>query len=377
MIVRGQAEKLFDAPTFDAWQHDPERIGFRWDADAYYPTVYPPPYYLLLSPLGWISYRWAVPLWLGLLLGCLLAVPAVMEKFYGNKTTRQGARWFWPVMLLFPPLLLSLTMGQKGAVWLLIWAATWSLLHCKRPLAAGAVFGLLSIKPTLFFLLPLVMLYHRQWRFVSGASLSFGGIWLMAACLLPHTVWAEFLDVARGAGHYHQQAGYQLHWSCNLLSLASGLEPSWLPGWIGKVLLAVLAGYVVSRVLALRRLAAAGSTEDDYLKAGPSMGCVLLATCLLSPHFYAYDLVVLLLPIRLLWNEQRGQAVLLLGLVWGGMLTSQLCLNTVGLPLMPVILLGALYLLSTVTPDQSSVRNGVRGKLAPSNMLLTGLSPQA
>ncbi len=374
MIVSGQASGLFDSSAFDAWQHDPQRIGFTWHADSFYPTVYPPPYYLMLSPLGLVDYRWAVLLWLGLLLGALVAAVAIIERLFENGRSAASIPWFWPAMLLFPPLLLSLTMGQKGTLWLLICVATWRLMQRQRPLAAGLVFGLLSVKPTLFFFLPLVMLYHRQWRFVLGASLSFGGLWIAAACVLPFHVWTEFLEIARTAGSYHQHAGYQLNWSCNLLSLAGGLEKSWLPAWAGYLLLGVLASYVLSLSVFAKR---SGQHECFDIGQGVQLGRVVLATCLLSPHFYVYDLVILLLPIRLLWGTHRPQAVLLIGAVWSGMLASQLCQDTVGLPLMPIVLLGALYSLSTVTPGQSSVRNGVSGKPAPSNILQTGLSPQA
>lgn len=111
------------------------------------------------------------------------------------------AVWFWPAMLLFPPLLLGLTMGQKGTFWLLIMAATWLLYRRKSPLAAGLVFGLLSIKPTLFFLLPLVMLRHREWRFVAGASLLRGASCRAQrhACLLQTCgqIFSRWLDLLK------------------------------------------------------------------------------------------------------------------------------------------------------------------------------------
>ncbi len=374
MIVSGQASQLFDPPTFDHWQHDPQRIGFTWNTDEYYPTVYPPPYYLLLCPLGMVDYRWAVGLWLGILLSALFAAVAIIERTLGKGAHYSMMPYLWPAMLLFPPLLLSLTMGQKGAVWLLICAATWSLRQRERPLAAGLVFGLLSVKPTLFFFLPLVMLAHRQWRFVLGAGLSFVGLWLAAAAVLPQHVWTEFLEVARGVGSYHQHAGYQLHWSCNLLSLAGGLERTWLPAWTRYLLLGVLASYVLKLTFFANRQV---PRECFDLRLGNDLGRSVLATCLLSPHFYVYDLVILLLPIRLLWATHRTQAVWLLGAIWLGMLTSQLCQDTVGLPLMPLVLLGSLYCLSTVTPGQTSVRNGVSGNPAPLNILHTGLSAQA
>ena len=367
LIGAGEGAQLYDPQTFDAWQHDEQLIGFHWNSDSYYPAVYPPAYYWLCTPLHWLQYRWAVWLWLAILIGALLAAVALIESQIRRALSSATPVWFWPTMLLFPPLLLGLTMGQKGTLWLLIWSATWLLYRRKCPLAAGVVFGLLSIKPTLFFLLPLVMLRYRQWQFVAGATLSWASLWGMAACMLPLNVWSDFLAVARAAADYHQHAGYQLVWSSNLQSLTSNL-PAWVPGWVSGILLAVPVVFVLSRVVLRNR----------FSLHNPLDLCqVLLATCLLSPHFYAYDLVVLLLPIRVLWHAHRRAAVGVLISVWLGMLASQSCLDTIGLPLMPVVLLATLYYLSTVSPGQSSVRKGVSGSPAPSNILHTGLSAQA
>lgn len=156
-------------------------------------------------------------------------------------------------------------------------------------------------------------------------------------------------------------------WSSNLQSLSGNL-PSWMPNWASGILLAVPALYVLWQIV----------FKAKFSLSNPLDLCqVLLATCLLSPHFYAYDLVVLLLPICALWNSQRRAAVGVLAAVWFGMLASRPCLDTIGLPLMPVVLLATLYWLSTVTPGQSSVRKGVSGSPAPSNILQTGLSAQA
>ena len=367
MIGAGEAGGLYNATAFDAWQHDPDLIGFHWNADSYYPAVYPPPYYWLCTPLHWIPYRPAVYLWLVMLLGALVAAAAMLEQASRSRQSPATAVWFWPAMLLFPPLLLGLTMGQKGTIWLLILTATWVLYRRTSPLAAGLVFGLLSVKPTLFFLLPLVMLRYREWRFVAGASLSWAALWGTAAYWLPTNVWADFLAVARAAGDYHAHAGYQLVWSSNLQSLSGNL-PGWMPNWASGVLLAVPALFILGRIF----------VKANFSLYNPLDLCqVLLATCLLSPHFYAYDLVVLLLPIGGMWQTQRRAAVGVLAAVWFGMLASRPCLDTIGLPLMPVVLLATLYCLSTVRPGQSSVRKGVSGSPAPSNILQTGLSAQA
>ena len=128
-------------------------------------------------------------------------------------------------MLLFPATLVGLTMGQKGTLWLLVWAGCWWLLTRNRGLSAGLLFGLLSLKPTLFFLVPLLMLRYRQWKFLAGATTSAAAIWGLAASLLPTNVWSEFINgVVASTGNYQQHGGYELSWSCNLMVLVQGTE---------------------------------------------------------------------------------------------------------------------------------------------------------
>ncbi len=341
MILAGQAAELYNAPQFDRWQHDPQQIGFTWNPNSYYPSVYPPPYYLLVSPMAWLYYRWAAVLWLALMCAAYFAAGTICELGLAHYETRKtpldphqptGMNWFWPAMLLFPASLLCFSMGQKGTLWLLLWAGTWYWHHQGKPFVAGLIFGILSIKPTLFFLLPLIMLWNGQWKFLSGASISFAGIWLAAALLLPSHVWSEFLQVARGAGDYHQHAGYQLHWSSNLASYVSVVQHR-LPPVVTWLILATLVGYVLLKTFGISKF---------NLNNALHLGSALLATSLLSPHFYSYDLVVLLLPLWALWNSQRQLAVVGLCSLWLGMMASPVVQQTLGIPLMPLMLLALL-----------------------------------
>ena len=69
LILDGRADELY-SPKFSDWQHNAELIGFEWDKSQFYPAVYPPPHYLLFTPLALIPYRWAAIVWLIMLLAC-------------------------------------------------------------------------------------------------------------------------------------------------------------------------------------------------------------------------------------------------------------------------------------------------------------------
>ncbi len=75
-------------------------------------------------------------------------------------TNQRNAMWL--ALLLFPSLLFSISLGQKSTLWMMAVAVAMSLLASGKDFRAGLVFGFLSIKPTLFFLLPLAMVSKRD-----------------------------------------------------------------------------------------------------------------------------------------------------------------------------------------------------------------------
>jgi hypothetical protein len=340
MILDGQATSLYDWKAFDERQHDPSNVGFQWSREAFFPPVYPPPHYLLASALAWIDYRWAVivwhillatSLWIGIrLIARDLAVSQPLPARSRFQTL--VANWSWLAFVGFPPLFFSILMGQKGPLWLLLLAATWCLLRRGKMFEAGVIFGLLSIKPTLFFLLPLVMLRFGHWRFIAGSTWSVATLWGGAWLLLPSDVWRGFADQGRLASNYAAVGGYHLDWSCNLIALANASGPPALR-CLQWLLVAPLVLYVLTRLLSPATLRF--DRPDDLFK-------LLLATFLLSPHAYYYDMMILMVPIfwYLISEPQRGVAYFLVACA--SVLAAGDFLEIFGLPLIPIVMVGLL-----------------------------------
>ena len=340
MIVSGHVSELYDENTFRAWQYNPKIVGFQWETDQYFPPVYPPPHYVLFSPFACLPYRWAVVCWLLVLIAAaflsakLIADIANHSASKGNQESLAEAQskstYLWLGLILFPSLLFSITLGQKSVCWLLLVCLTWRLLQSHRDYAAGMVFGILSIKPTLFFLMPLVMLRNGRWRFFAGASLSVCMIWGATACVVPIETWMAFAKVLSTAGNYAENAGYRLDWSCNLMTMAYSLPPGWTE-WCKWAICMPLSIYLLYCVLEDRHYAV-DSPEKAFMLLG--------STILISPHTYHYDLCVLLLPI--LWlaatSTQRGIAyfaILAIGVAVAGNIEDYL-----HVPTLPILLVG-------------------------------------
>jgi alpha-1,2-mannosyltransferase len=309
-VATGQAERLYDLAWIQRYQHDPSQVGFEWSKDQYLPMVYPPFYYLLLAPIAAIPYFWAAWSWAVVMVAgwwlatwtMLRAAVAQEGAFRLSTPVGRGSQfdwaaslpWLFTVSLLFPPLLESLISGQKGTICLAILTGTFVLLNAGRPMAAGMLYGLIAFKPQLALCIGLAMLFSRQWRFVAGA-LGTLAVLLTAGLGLGVGVWGEYLQWGLQSGSYAETPGYSLAKSHSLHTLFLPHTEGPL-GWAQRIASWLLVGLVVNW---LRRLLSGGLAFGEGHGAVQFSGLVI-ATVLLSPHFYTYDLTILLLPIALL-----------------------------------------------------------------------------
>ncbi|XZE43142.1 glycosyltransferase family 87 protein [Pirellulaceae bacterium SH467] len=328
MIWNGQINSVY-SDEFLAVQHDRTITGFEWDPEQFFPPVYPPPHYLLFSPWGAIPYRIAVLGWLALLLGAACLSSILLQSMGGQASGGRG--YLWISVLLFPPLLLSITLGQKSALWLLLFVVVCRWIKQDRWFAAGLLAGLITIKPTLCFLLPLLMILDRRWRFLGGMALSTAVLWGAAICIFPQEAWGGFLAIASTAGRYTDQHGFHLDWSCNLISLASSLPIGW-SAW-GKM--------AISLPLALYALLAAVEVRSSWNDPKRWMTW-MLATILLSPHFYHYDLCILLLPIVWMLATETQRGICYFVTLSLALMLAPEVYALWQIPLLPIVLLGML-----------------------------------
>ncbi len=339
MIITGHVAELYNLETFKAWQYDSTVVGFAWKTDQYFPPVYPPPHYVLFSPFACVPYRWAVVVWLIVLVAAAflsarliseIAVHSSINDENESGTTAQSkSKYLWLALVLFPMLLFSITLGQKSVIWLLIVCMTWRLLQCHRDFLAGMAFGILSIKPTLFFLVPLVLLRKGNWRFFVGASFSVAAIWGGTACLVPVETWMAFGKVLRTAGNYAENAGYRLDWSCNLMTLAYSV-PTDLTTWCKWAICGPLTIYLLYCVF----------EDRHYSVHSPEMAMMLLgSTLLLSPHTYQYDLCILLLPVLCLSVTASKRGIACFGLLTLGVTVASDLQNVLHIPVVPILLI--------------------------------------
>ncbi len=210
-----------------------------------------------------------------------------------------GDRIGYLLAAAFPAVLANAVIGQNGFLTAALIGGTLVLME-RRPILAGVLLGLLTYKPHLGLLFPVALIAGRHWRvFVTAA---------VAAMLMAAASWLAFGTECWQAffasiGHSEQAFLSQGHGG--LAQAANRVRPH---AHARRQRGAGLDRASRGRTHRRRRDRApmAQATRAQEIKSA-ALGCgVLLAT----PYLYAYDLVVLAVPLAFLFRLGRTHGFL-------------------------------------------------------------------
>ena len=258
-----------------------------------YPPVYGPQVSLFFSPLARLPYRTARDVWV---IASLLVYGVCVFAIWRTCERLRNRRWL--VVLLAaaaPGLHYVLGFIQISVIGLACATAAFLALRANRPFLAGLALGTLSYKPPLAIGVAFVIVFAAEWRVVLGALTAVvlevgAGVWFWGVAILPPYVNAllRLPDVTTGMEPHK----YHMH-SWRAFFELLGLPPT-----------AAMAAYVVAGgatcLLALICWRRRRSLAVRY-------SVLLVATILVDPHLYAYDLVLLTPIFLLLWDWMLGQ----------------------------------------------------------------------
>lgn len=238
---------------------------------AVFPFVRPPFYALAISPLALLPFRDAFAAWLVLQSFLLLAIWCWAWRRFGPDSL------VWTS--LFLPTALGIASGQDCVVMLAIYCAVWEALRRKRETLAGALLALSLFKFHLFLLLPVALISARKWRVLASYS----------ACGVAAATLSVFLCGGQGIRSY---AALLLR--KDLATLAP--SPERMLGFNGLLAnLGVNSRFVLLAlgIAALFLVARCAWSSPDNWRW---LWSAVAGSMLLSPHTYAYDAAVLLIP---------------------------------------------------------------------------------
>ncbi len=240
------------------------------------PSFYPPLYLLLTAPLGALEYPVAYVVFV---LPSLIALTVAAAAIF-----RAQAALAVVLVLCFGGFWQLLHYGQNSGWIAILYLLVYAGLRAGHS-GAGIALGLIAVKPHLGLLAPLHLVSTRRWSVFVAAALTVLALTVLSGWLFGWDVWWA----------YTQVAGYPVHRLLDFtmpnqdapISLYAGLR-RWGMGATEALLcqaaLGVFAGWLW---LVIGRSVSPAS----------SFALLPLVTLLVLPHAYAYDSVLLLLPL--------------------------------------------------------------------------------
>jgi hypothetical protein len=225
---------------------------------------------MVAAGLALLPYAWALFTWMALTLPAYLLV---MRSIVPRPETLLLA-------LAFPAVFINLGHGQNGFLTAALLGGSLILID-RRPLAAGALIGLLAYKPQFGVLIPLALVATARWRTLAAAALTVLAACALATALFGPGVWAAFMASTAFTKTVVLEAG-NTGWE-KIQSIFSAVRM-----WGGSVQTAYFAQAMLDVLVAVTLVWLWRAPVASDLKAA-ALPCACLLT---TPYVLDYDMVV-------------------------------------------------------------------------------------
>jgi arabinofuranan 3-O-arabinosyltransferase len=275
LVLEGRTADLF-GPHAGYFAHLTAAFGADY---PWHNWSYPPHFLLFIWPLGYLGYEPAMLLFLGVT-GAFFARAA--HRFAGNA----GALLWLAVM---PFVAHNFWVAQNGFMFAGLGLAALAL-RSERPIMAGVLLGMLTVKPQLGLLFPLLLLIERRWTVIASASVMTLALVGLSGAVFGIDAWRGYLQevVPYQTFVMRELEGTFLA----MLPSVYGMLRNW--GFGADAALAVHAAFAaVAFVVTVAALLLARSDRDRSI-------LLLIAIFLITPYALTYDLGLVMPAIALL-----------------------------------------------------------------------------
>jgi hypothetical protein len=242
--------------------------------------IYPPPFMLLIYPLGAMPYLTALLIWQLL---SLAAIAVVLKSIL--KSRRDTL-----VAMASPLTALVLANGQNSFLTAALLGFGLLLME-RRPILAGALFGGLSYKPQLGLIIGPLLLLSKNWRAIAGGVAAVVILILLSLLFFGAESWTAWQSSLRYGRHYMEEGSVGFFKSASLFATmrnwGAGETVAYTVQAIGTIAAILLIWTVRNSPLAVRAVAAC---------AGAALS---------TPYLLDYDMAVVGIGAAFLYAEGR------------------------------------------------------------------------
>ncbi len=278
--LSGGPAAWFDFDTYNA------ALAARFYPDfPHHNWSYPPHLLVMTWPLAFLPYLTAYLVW--------CAVGMALYVLAASDGGRRRDRLF--VLVVAPAAWINIFAGQNGFFTSALMIAGLAQLG-RRPILSGICFGLLTIKPQLGLLLPLMLLLTREWRAIAAAVATTAALVVATGLLFGFSIWPEYIRQV-------------LPLQSAILTDGQGIFTLMMPTVFMNARIAHLplaAAWTLQGAVSVAAVAAVAWTY--WRPRDPVLSVSLLVTAgfLVTPYAFNYDMVVFGWIIALL-REKGGE----------------------------------------------------------------------
>ena len=226
---------------------------------------------LFIWPFGLLGYLPAYALW------CIVGLALYMWASFAGGVDRR----YWLFLAVAPAVTVNIFLGQNGFLTAALLIGGLANLD-RRPIVAGILFGILTIKPQFGLLLPVMLVLTGRWRVIAAAAATTVVLVATTALWFGADIWIEYVQKIVPQQHLvlitAGNDGWPIVSSAFVNARLIGLSDDW--AWAVQAVSSCCALAAVVWTFWRRR--------DPVL----SQALFVSATFLFSPWMLNYDMVV-------------------------------------------------------------------------------------
>jgi hypothetical protein len=288
--LSGGPAPWFDFDTYNA------ALAARFYPDfPHHNWSYPPHLLLMTWPLAFLPYLPGYVVW------CALGM--ALYLLASSEGGRRRDRLF--MLAVAPAAWINIFAGQNGFITAALMIGGLTQLG-RRPMLAGVCFGLLTIKPQLGLLLPVLLVLTGQWRAILAAVATAAALVVATSLLFGFEIWPDYVRQV-------------LPVQSAILAEGQGIFTIMMPTVFMNARIARLPIDIAWALQIATSLAAVAAVVWTYWrKRDPVLSAALFvtATFLATPYAFNYDMVVFGWVLALLrearctpWDDRLAMAV--------------------------------------------------------------------
>ena len=327
MAGSGKADQVYDRDTYRNILK--EKVGIT----GIFAYSYPPHMLAASIPFGWLPYLGALALWSS---GTL-----ALFWYAARPWLAQAGLPSW-IILFFPATLINIDSGHFGfLIGALVLIGWWNAR--KRPLMSGAAFAVMTVKPHLGVLVPVLLAVYRCWKTVFWAGVGTVALVVASALFFSWDLWAIWIKStlpfqASLIGVNDPTLAYLFMMpTVGRMAAQYGLSSS-----------AIFGAQIGFTVVALSLLIYGWRRGIDVADLGLLS---ILVTFILLPYVFTYDMVAFDLAVLVLATRANsllsGWEKTVLGLTFL-VPAIHLPMSRSGIPISPLLIMATLWILVRV-----------------------------